>query len=118
MATTSAMDTSSSAPDRSAPEVVFSGGKVNGRGEPFTTSNEVTICPAFEEMGLDDDLLRGIYHYGMCESRYLQMFGSLTILQVLKSLLPSSSAPSNRSSREGTSLRKHSPALEKPPPSQ
>lgn len=31
----------------------------------FETSEDVRITPTFDAMGLKDDLLRGIYNYGM-----------------------------------------------------
>lgn len=31
----------------------------------FETSEEVDVIPSFESMGLRDDLLRGIYAYGL-----------------------------------------------------
>ena len=33
----------------------------------FETSKEVTVTPSFDAMGLKEDLLRGIYTYGMFE---------------------------------------------------
>lgn len=32
----------------------------------FETSEEVYAVPTFDEMGLNDELLRGIYAYGEC----------------------------------------------------
>ena len=31
----------------------------------FETSEDVTVTPTFDEMGLREDLLRGVYSYGM-----------------------------------------------------
>lgn len=32
----------------------------------FTVSRDVEVMPTFEAMGLKEELLRGIYDYGMC----------------------------------------------------
>lgn len=32
----------------------------------FETSEEVEVVPTFDDLGLRDDLLRGIYAYGKC----------------------------------------------------
>jgi ATP-dependent RNA helicase len=37
---------------------------INPDDADFETSNEVFVSPTFEKMGLKEDLLRGIYHYG------------------------------------------------------
>lgn len=32
----------------------------------FETSDEVDVTPTFDSLGLREDLLRGIYAYGLC----------------------------------------------------
>lgn len=38
---------------------------INDENLVFETSNEISIAPTFDSMGLKEDLLRGIYAYSM-----------------------------------------------------
>lgn len=37
----------------------------------FETSENVEVIPSFQKMGLKEDLLRGIYAYGMSKEQFL-----------------------------------------------
>ena len=55
----------------------------------FETSKNVKVVPSFDDMGLSEDLLRGIYSYGLSSAR-LTTFNSA---KVSRSLLPFSNVP-------------------------
>lgn len=46
------------------PAAVKRGGITNPDDTDFETSSEVKVADSFEKMGLKEDLVRGIYHYG------------------------------------------------------
>ena len=41
-------------------------------GEDISASVKLEVCPTFEDMGLNDDLLRGIYQYGFTKPSAIQ----------------------------------------------
>jgi hypothetical protein len=63
----------------------------------FETSAEVRVADSFEKMNLKEDLLRGIYHYGLCPLRLCVL-----IVQASKHPRPSNKELSYLSARGGT----------------
>ncbi len=98
----------------------------------FETSREVEVVPTFDQMGLRDDLLRGIYAYGrgvygrhVSGTIYFWREKVLSVtsqpilqptLQGLRSHQPFSREPSIRSSVAGTSLLSECPSPNHAPP--
>ena len=72
----------------------------------FETSTEVKVIQSFDDMGLKEDLIRGIYAYSKDFSGELN-------LQILRNLRLSNREQSDRSSKEEMSLLKHSLVLVK-----
>ncbi len=73
----------------------------------FETSTEVKVIQSFDDMGLKEDLIRGIYAYS--KDFYWELK-----LQILRNLRLSNREQSDRSSKEEMLLLKHSQVLVKP----
>ena len=72
------------------------------------------MVSTFDDLGLKEDLLRGIYAYSTSIPHAYSLLRSTEKVQTLKSPLPSSSVPFFRSSKDAMSLHKRNPVPEKP----
>ena len=78
----------------------------------FETSEDVKVINTFDELGLKEDLLRGIYSYSMI-SLIIVRFCRLLTTQTLKNHPLFNSVLSTPSSEEEMSLPRRSPVLVK-----
>ena len=66
---------STTAPKRSSESSSVNNLKKQGKtetGEDISASVKLDVCTTFEDMGLNDDLLRGIYQYGFTKPSAIQ----------------------------------------------
>jgi ATP-dependent RNA helicase len=54
---------------------------INPDDADFETSSEVFVSPTFEKMGLKEDLLRGIYHYGFTVPSAIQQRAIIPVMK-------------------------------------